>query len=213
MRSRSLPADSQRYNTDQLPDGSYTQYCDLSRQYDPEPSPNTTTGTPSGTPVPPWNGTTIDVWVEEFGREDLLAWANEYWIAQNQPNHELWAHEFSKHATCFSTFDVPCYGPKYVEHEEIIDYFDTVVSYFQREPTYDWLEKADIVPSNSTGYSLSQFQSVLAAEYGAVPYVGCSGPKYNETEKGKGSMDNGRTSLSEVWYSSWVSCVPLCLSV
>ena len=33
--------------------GSYTQYCDLSRQFDPEPYPNTTTGTPDGTPVPP----------------------------------------------------------------------------------------------------------------------------------------------------------------
>lgn len=28
--------------------GSYTQYCDLSRQYDPEPSPNTTNGLPNG---------------------------------------------------------------------------------------------------------------------------------------------------------------------
>lgn len=39
--------------------GSYTQYCDLSRQYDPIPSPNTTTGTPDGTPVPPYNGKNI----------------------------------------------------------------------------------------------------------------------------------------------------------
>lgn len=33
--------------------GSYTQYCDLTRQYDPLPSPNTTTVTPDGTPVAP----------------------------------------------------------------------------------------------------------------------------------------------------------------
>jgi ribonuclease T2 len=130
---------------------------------------------------------------------------NKYWIAQNQPNPTLWAHEFSKHATCFSTFDVPCYGPKYVEHEEIIDFFDTVVKYFLREPTYDWLAAKGIKPSNSTGYSLSEIQGVLAEAYGAVPYVGCAGPRYNETEAGKGSGDSGRTGLSEVWYFSFVS--------
>jgi ribonuclease T2 len=30
--------------------GSYTQYCDLNRQYDPTPSPNTTNALPNGTP-------------------------------------------------------------------------------------------------------------------------------------------------------------------
>ena len=29
--------------------GSYTQYCDLNRQYDPTPSPNTTNSLPNGT--------------------------------------------------------------------------------------------------------------------------------------------------------------------
>ena len=29
--------------------GSFTQYCDLERQYDPFPSPNTTNGLPNGT--------------------------------------------------------------------------------------------------------------------------------------------------------------------
>lgn len=182
--------------------GSYTQYCDLSRQYDPNPSPNTTTGTPDGTPVPPWTGITIDEWIRDYGRLDLLAWMDEFWVAQAQPNTELWAHEFSKHATCFSTFDLPCYGPKYEEHDEIVDFFDTAVKYFLREPTYEWLEKAGITPSNDTAYSLSDIQDALAKNYGAKPYLGCSGKRYNETEEGKGSDDGGRTSLSEVWFFS-----------
>lgn len=155
--------------------------------------------------MPKWEGETIDVWLEELGREDLVAWMSENWIARDQPNSELWAHEFSKHATCFSTFDLPCYGPKYVEHEEIVDYFDTAIKYFLREPTYEWLEKAEIVPSNETAHSLKDFEETLAEAYGAVPYVGCSGPRYNETEEGKGSADSGRTELGEVWYFSWVS--------
>ncbi|KAL1991557.1 hypothetical protein VTN49DRAFT_4865 [Thermomyces lanuginosus] len=180
--------------------GSYTQYCDLSRQYDPDPSPNTTTGTPDGTPVPPYKGPSIDKLIEPFGAHDLLDWMNKYWVNLNAPNHDLWAHEFSKHATCFSTFDLPCYGPKRVEHEDILDYFTTVIAYFRRHPTYDWLARAGIRPSNSTRYSLKHIQHALRRQSGATPYLGCSGPRFNETEAGKGSKDNGFTVLTEVWY-------------
>lgn len=40
---------------------------------------------------------------------DLLAYMNKFWISQNEPNWILWAHEFSKHATCYSTFQTECY--------------------------------------------------------------------------------------------------------
>lgn len=56
--------------------GSYTQYCDLKRQYDPVPSPNTTTGKPGGTPVPPYTGPSVSTFLEAFGRLDLLSWMN-----------------------------------------------------------------------------------------------------------------------------------------
>jgi ribonuclease T2 len=185
--------------------GSYTQYCDLSRQYDPVPSPNTTTGKPGGTPVPPWKGAEIGTFVEKFGRYDLLDWMNTYWINQGASNDEFWAHEFSKHATCFSTFDVPCYGPEYVEHQEVVEYFETSILFHQRLPTFTWLAEAGVKPSNSSKVSLSDVQGPLAEAYGAVPYVGCSGPRYNTTEAGKGSTDNGRTVVSEAWYFSHVS--------
>jgi ribonuclease T2 len=58
--------------------GSYTQYCDLNRQYDPIPSPNTTTGTKDGTPVPPYKGPSISTFLEPFGKLDLLAYMNKY---------------------------------------------------------------------------------------------------------------------------------------
>jgi hypothetical protein len=57
--------------------GSFTQYCDLSRQYDPIPSPNTTTGKPDGKPVPAWKGAPISSFVEPFGKFDLLAYMNK----------------------------------------------------------------------------------------------------------------------------------------
>jgi ribonuclease T2 len=180
--------------------GSYTQYCDLTRQYDPIPSPNTTTGTLNGTFVPPYNGSNIGTFLEPFGRYDLLEYMNTYWIAQNQDNPGFWGHEFAKHATCFSTFNTQCYGPKYQEHEDVVDFFETAIKYYKRVPTYKWLEEAGIVPSNTTQYSYEQIRDALTTNHGAVPFLGCSGPRYNTTEAGKNSTDNGRIALSEVWY-------------
>ena len=190
--------------------GSYTQYCDLNRQYDPVPSPNTTNGLANGTAVPPYKGPNIGTFVEAFGRYDLLDWMNTYWINQGAPNSDFWGHEFSKHATCFSTIDVPCYGPKYIEHEEVIDFFQTAIKYYERVPTYKWLEDAGITPSNKTQYSLKDIQGALTKAYGAQPYVGCSGTRYNATEAGEAanSTDSGRTVLSEVWYYSHVNGRP-----
>lgn len=48
-----------------------------SRQYDPAPSPNTTTGTPRGTPVPPYKGPSISTFLKPFGKLDLLAYMNK----------------------------------------------------------------------------------------------------------------------------------------
>lgn len=48
---------------------SFEQYCDLSRQFDPTPSPAIL---PDGTVVPAWKGPGIDTFVAQFGRQDLL---------------------------------------------------------------------------------------------------------------------------------------------
>ncbi|KAH6626485.1 ribonuclease T2-like protein [Chaetomium sp. MPI-SDFR-AT-0129] len=184
--------------------GSWTQYCDFARQYDPKPDPNTTTGKPDGVPVPPYTGPSVDTFLTALGHpgHKLLAWMNKYWIAQKQPNHQLWAHEFSKHATCFSTFAPSCFSHKDLKkHQDLLTFFDVSAQYFKSLPTYDWLAAADITPSNTTSYTLADIQSTLASHHdGEVPYLGCSGKRYNETEAGKGSLDNGFTALTEVWY-------------
>ncbi|OCK82106.1 ribonuclease T2 [Lepidopterella palustris CBS 459.81] len=185
-------------------DGSFTQYCDLTRQYDPFPSPKTTNGLPNGTVVPPYNGSNIGTFLEPFGKFDLLAYMNKYWISQGSPNYDFWAHEFSKHATCYSTFDVPCYGPEYRQHEEVVDFFETAIKFYKKVPTFRWLHGAGIKPSNTTTYSLDAIQSTLAHHHGAVPYIGCSGPRYNTTAAGNGTMDRGFTVISEVWYYNHV---------
>ena len=78
--------------------GSYTQYCDLNRQFDPAPSPNTTNGLPNGmlmdasdflgrlrvlmvipgTVVPAYTGPNIAQLIAPFDRYDLLDYMNRY---------------------------------------------------------------------------------------------------------------------------------------
>ncbi|KAK5116182.1 hypothetical protein LTR62_008508 [Meristemomyces frigidus] len=169
-------------------------------QYGPSPSPNTANGLPNGTVISPYKGPSISTFLARFGKLDLLAYMNKYWVSQGQPNGDFWGHEFSKHATCYSTFDLPCYGPERVEHEDVFDFFQTVILYYRRLPTWGWLGAHNIYPSNTTTYTLSDMEAALRAEYGSTPYLGCSGPRYNETAAGKNSTDRGRTQLSELWY-------------
>lgn len=163
-------------------DGSFDQYCDLSRQYDPTPSPSTL---PDGTTVPSYKGSSVRTFIQDFGRYDLLKYMDAYWINQGAPNENFWAHEFSKHATCTSTFDVACYEPGYQDHQEVVNFYETVTKVFQMYPTYNMLASAGILPSNTTTYTLSQITNALYSQIGAVPYLGC--------------YDNG-TVLDEVWY-------------
>lgn len=81
--------------------------------------------------------------------------------------------QWQKHATCYSNFQTQCWGPEYQEHEDIVDFFDMVVSAQMNFPTYDWLAKEGIKPSNSTKYSLSALESALTKASGAKPYVSC----------------------------------------
>lgn len=150
--------------------------------------------------MPAYNGSNIGTFLEPFGKYDLLAYMNKYWVSQGQANPAFWAHEFSKHGTCYSTFDVACYGPQYVAHQDVVDFFETAIAFYRTVPTYTWLADAGIVPSNTTTYTLGDLQTALTGAFGAVPYLACSGTRYNQTAAGAGSSDNGYTSLSEVWY-------------
>lgn len=82
----------------------------------------------------------------------------------------------------------------------MIDFFETAVSYYENLPTFGWLSAGGNRPSNTTTYTLSDMQSALTTGFGALPYIRCSGPRYNATAAGNGTTDNGYTVVSEVWY-------------
>lgn len=78
-----FPHDTARYRrSDEIADIP-GQYCDLTRQYDPYPSPNTTTGKPDGQIVPKWQGgDAFGPLLSRLGKLDLLGFMNKFWKAQ-----------------------------------------------------------------------------------------------------------------------------------
>ncbi|BFZ54216.1 hypothetical protein PYCC9005_001249 [Savitreella phatthalungensis] len=148
--------------------GSYPAYCDASRNI---------------------SGEALVSNLMNFGREDLLKIGNKYWINQGAPNSDLWAHEYAKHATCTSTFDTRCYRD-FKNGTDVVDYFETVLLYFTRFPTFQILERAGITPSNTTTYTLAQLQDAARNYTGADIYWGCN----------YAPGTRNRTILSEAWY-------------
>lgn len=85
--------------------------------------------------------------------------------------------------------------------EEVVDFFQTTIKYYQEFPTFDFLADHDIHPSNKTTYTLHDIEAAVEEEIGGKSvYFGCSGPRYNETAAGRNTTDNGRINLSEAWY-------------
>jgi len=80
------------------------------------------------------------------------------------------------------------------------DFYSTAIMYYQRLPTFRWLSDAGIKPSNTTNYTLKHIQAALTKAYGELPFIGCTGPKFNSTPAGAGSDDSGAIYLDEVWY-------------
>lgn len=98
----------------------------------------------------------------------------------------LITHEWDKHATCYNTLKAHCQvtfpGGPTAQETAVLNYYGQIAHNFKAYSTYEWLKEAGVVPSNTTTYTLEQFQSALAKQYGAVPYVGCtsSGTKFDE---------------------------------
>lgn len=67
-----------------------------------------------------------------------------------------------------------CYT-NYQSHQEVVEFFEIVVSLYKQLPTYQWLTAAGIVPSTTATYTLAQLEAVAQSNYGQSVAWGCSG--------------------------------------
>lgn len=106
-----------------------------------------------------------------------------YWVSDSGTNEAFWEHEWGKHGTCISTLEPGCYTD-YTPQEEVVDFFNTVVTLFKTLPSYTWLSNAGIVPSSTTTYTLADILAALQSPRGVTAVIQCK----NTNE------------LDEIWY-------------
>ncbi|KAM0504500.1 hypothetical protein ACHAP0_002267 [Verticillium nonalfalfae] len=112
-----------------------------------------------------------------------LKYMETFWKDQNGNDESFWEHEFNKHGTCMNTLEPSCY-PGYTPGQEVVDYVKKTIQVFKTLPSYEWLKKAGIVPSETVTYTLDQIQTVLTAHHGHNVIVNC----------------NKNKELNELWY-------------
>ncbi|KAF4972303.1 hypothetical protein FSARC_1082 [Fusarium sarcochroum] len=137
-------------------DGSLPSNCDTNRTY-----------------------TNITQILNHAGAESTVDEMNKIWVAAEGTNDELWEEQWAGHGTCFSTLNPECFID-YDVAEEAVLYFQKAVSLFKRLPTYEWLRDADIVPSYSTTYNLTEIQGALEKQHGSRVSLRCAGKRLQE---------------------------------
>ncbi|KII93610.1 hypothetical protein PLICRDRAFT_398873 [Plicaturopsis crispa FD-325 SS-3] len=154
-------------------DGTFTENCDSSRDY-----------------------TGISSLLTAQGASDTLSFMNQFWI--NDPddgsNEEFWEHEWATHGTCYSTLEPSCLPSGSPRGAEAVAFFETVVRLFKTLPTYDFLAAADITPSSSKTYTLSNILAALKSATGVTPALDCDGSKLSQISwyfNVKGSVIDG----------------------
>lgn len=162
-------------------DGSYTQYCDESRQY-----------------------TNISCILEAAGKYNLLDFMREYWKDDGGEDEEFWEHEWGKHGTCYSTLNPTCFTD-YKPQEEVVDFFEQVVRLFNTLPTYEvcftsslnksayatatnlspptqFLAASGIYPSATRNYTNAEIMTALHKVRGVNATIECDEGQLYEVE-------------------------------
>ncbi|CAD6591898.1 MAG: ribonuclease T2-like [Alectoria sarmentosa] len=170
-------------------DGTYDSNCDPSRAY-----------------------TNITAILTAAGQTSLLSYMDTYWVSDSGTNEAFWDHEWEKHGTCISTLEPDCYTD-YTPQEEVVDFFNKVVTLFKTLPSYTWLSDAGIVPSSTTTYTSADILAALQAPRGVTAVIQCENTRSTPTTapgtpfSGKGSLQvtfggqaNGCIISAGTWY-------------
>ena len=112
---------------------------------------------------------------------DTLDAMNQFWLALNGNDGQLWSHEWNRHGTCVSTLAPSCYTQStYVENQDIVDFFSTTVSLYEKYDIYHTLAQAGITPSTSQTYTLDQLHAATSAQWGKDAVFRCRNGALNE---------------------------------
>lgn len=116
---------------------------------------------------------------------------NQYWLALNGNDAQLWSHEWNKHGTCVSTLAPKCYSSTikgergeevedYVKGEDIVDFFTTTVDLWKQYNVFQALKEAGIQPSTTKRYTLEELHQATKHKWGKEATFKCRNGALNE---------------------------------
>ncbi len=110
---------------------------------------------------------------------------NQYWLALNGNDGQLWSHEWNKHGTCVSTLAPKCYtdptsAKEYRKDEDVVDFFTTTVDLFEEYNVFEALQEAGITPSRTQTYTLDQLHAATREKWGKEATFKCRNGALNE---------------------------------
>lgn len=108
---------------------------------------------------------------------------NQYWLALNGNDGQLWSHEWNKHGTCVSTLNPKCYNSSssaYEKDQDVVDFFTTTVDLWQNYNVFEALNKAGILPSRTKRYTLEQLKAATRQKWGKEATFKCRNGALNE---------------------------------
>ncbi|SPO25872.1 related to ribonuclease M [Ustilago trichophora] len=113
---------------------------------------------------------------------------NQYWLALNGNDGQLWSHEWNKHGTCVSTLAPKCYAAPeaegqqkgFTEGEDVVDFFTTTVDLFEQYNVFEALKEAGIVPDRNKRYTLDQLHAATRQRWGKEATFKCRNGALNE---------------------------------
>ncbi|CBQ73426.1 related to Ribonuclease Trv [Sporisorium reilianum SRZ2] len=149
-------------------DGTYPQFCSKTSR------------------IPEYTGEQIETVMQKYDPA-LFAYYQKFFKDLNGNSTSFLEHEYSKHATCYTTMRPSCQPAlPWISQPDfaVLNYFRQVAHKFAERPTYNILEASGIVPSATQNYTLVQIQQSLKDFHGATPFVGC----------------NKKGEFSEVWW-------------
>ncbi|KAK9693057.1 hypothetical protein K7432_014085 [Basidiobolus ranarum] len=114
----------------------------------------------------------------QSSNSSLYSQMNTYWPSYNGDNSAFWEHEWGKHGTCVSTLSPKCYGSSYQKYEDMIDYFQSVLSLRSKYNLHGALAKAGIVPGGT--YTQTAMANAIKSALGITPYFKCKSGTINE---------------------------------
>ncbi|KAI8983749.1 ribonuclease T2-like protein [Pilobolus umbonatus] len=94
-----------------------------------------------------------------------------YWPSYKGDNNWFWSHEWTKHGTCVSTLRPSCYGTTYKKYDDVLEYFEKVLTLRDEYDLFGALNLNGVSPGRT--YNVNTIRDAIKQALGADVRLDC----------------------------------------